>query len=120
MDIGASFLTGRRRHQAYAEGFNVLNGAASEALPENQRYQFDLRDIAELWRRGSVIGSWLLDLTAMALAQDPKLSGYSGFVEDSGEGRWTVEAAIEEAVPAVVLTAALYARFRSREKASVA
>jgi 6-phosphogluconate dehydrogenase len=106
--------------QAYAEGFNVLHGAASETLPEDQRYQFDLRDIAELWRRGSVIGSWLLDLTAMALAQDPKLSGYSGFVEDSGEGRWTVEAAIEEAVPAVVLTAALYARFRSREKASVA
>jgi 6-phosphogluconate dehydrogenase len=109
-----------RNHAAYAEGFNVLHGAASEALPENQRYQFDLRDIAELWRRGSVIGSWLLDLTAMVLAQDPKLSGYSGFVEDSGEGRWTVEAAIEEAVPAVVLTAALYARFRSREKASVA
>ena len=105
--------------QAYAEGFNILHGAASEELPEDQRYQLDLPDIAELWRRGSVIGSWLLDLTAMALAQDPKLSGYSGFVEDSGEGRWTVMAAIEEAVPADVLSAALYARFRSREKASV-
>jgi 6-phosphogluconate dehydrogenase len=106
--------------QAYAEGFNILHGAAGEALPEDQRYQLDLTDVAELWRRGSVIGSWLLDLTAMALAQDPKLSGYSGFVEDSGEGRWTVTAAIEEAVPANVLSAALYARFRSRETASVA
>jgi 6-phosphogluconate dehydrogenase len=105
--------------QAYAEGFNILHGAASEELPRDQRYQLDLTDIAELWRRGSVIGSWLLDLTAMALAQDPKLSGYSGFVQDSGEGRWTVMAAIEEAVPADVLSAALYARFRSREKASV-
>ncbi len=106
--------------QAYAEGFNILHGAAGEELPEDQRYQFDLTDIAELWRRGSVIGSWLLDLTAIALAQDPKLSGYSGVVEDSGEGRWTVMAAIEEAVPADVLSASLYARFRSREKADVA
>jgi 6-phosphogluconate dehydrogenase len=106
--------------QAYAEGFNILHGAAGEELPEDQRYRFDLADIAELWRRGSVIGSWLLDLTAIALAKDPKLSGYSGFVDDSGEGRWTVMAAIEEAVPAEVLSAALYARFRSREKASVA
>jgi 6-phosphogluconate dehydrogenase len=102
--------------QAYAEGFNILRGAASEELPEDQRFQFDLPDIAEVWRRGSVIGSWLLDLTAMALAEDPKLSRYSGVVEDSGEGRWTVKAAVEEAVPADVLTAALYARFRSREK----
>jgi 6-phosphogluconate dehydrogenase len=101
--------------QAYAEGFNILRGAASAELPEDQRYQLDLPDIAEVWRRGSVIGSWLLDLTAMALAEDPKLSRYSGFVEDSGEGRWTIEAAIEEAVPAHVLSAALYARFRSRE-----
>jgi 6-phosphogluconate dehydrogenase len=106
--------------QAYAEGFNILHGAQSDDLPADQRYQFDLTDIAELWRRGSVIGSWLLDLTAFALAKDPKLSGYSGFVEDSGEGRWTVMAAIEEAVPAEVLSSALYARFRSREKASVA
>ena len=101
--------------QAYAEGFDILRGVASEELPADQRYQLDLPDIAEVWRRGSVIGSWLLDLTAMALAEDPKLSRYSGFVEDSGEGRWTIEAAIEEAVPAHVLSAALYARFRSRE-----
>ncbi len=104
--------------QAYAEGFNILRGAASEELPKDQRFQFDLPDIAEVWRRGSVVGSWLLDLTAMALAEDPNLSRYSGFVEDSGEGRWTINAAIEEAVPAEVLTAALYARFRSREKDS--
>jgi 6-phosphogluconate dehydrogenase len=101
--------------QAYAEGFHILGNAASEELPEEQRFAFDLPDIAEVWRRGSVIGSWLLDLTAMALAEDPKLSRYSGFVEDSGEGRWTIMAAIEEAVPADVLSAALYARFRSRE-----
>jgi 6-phosphogluconate dehydrogenase len=104
--------------QAYAEGFNILRGAASEELPEEQRYQLDLPDIAEVWRRGSVIGSWLLDLTAMALAEDPKLSRYSGFVEDSCEGRWTINAAIEEAVPVDVLSAALYARFRSREQES--
>jgi 6-phosphogluconate dehydrogenase len=101
--------------QAYAEGFNILRHAASEELPEDQRYRFDLADVAEVWRRGSVIGSWLLDLTAIALAQDPQLARYSGFVEDSGEGRWTVQAAVEEAVPADVLSAALYARFRSRE-----
>ncbi|HEX3858370.1 MAG TPA: decarboxylating 6-phosphogluconate dehydrogenase [Pseudolabrys sp.] len=104
--------------QAYAEGFNILRGANSKELPEDQRFDLDLPDIAEVWRRGSVIGSWLLDLTAMALAEDPKLARYSGFVEDSGEGRWTVNAAIEEAVPADVLSAALYARFRSREKDS--
>jgi 6-phosphogluconate dehydrogenase len=104
--------------QAYTEGFNILRGAASKDLPEDQRFDLDLPDIAEVWRRGSVIGSWLLDLTAMALAEDPKLARYSGFVEDSGEGRWTVNAAIEEAVPADVLSAALYARFRSREKES--
>jgi 6-phosphogluconate dehydrogenase len=106
--------------QAYAEGFNILHGAVGDEIPEDRRYRLDLTDIAELWRRGSVIGSWLLDLTAIALAKDPKLSGYSGFVEDSGEGRWTVMAAIEEAVPAEVLSSALYARFRSREKAGVA
>jgi 6-phosphogluconate dehydrogenase len=104
--------------QAYAEGFNILRGAASEALPADQRFHIDLPDIAEVWRRGSVIGSWLLDLTAIALSEDPELAGYSGFVEDSGEGRWTIMAAIEEAVPADVLSAALYARFRSREKES--
>jgi 6-phosphogluconate dehydrogenase len=106
--------------QAYAEGFNILHGAAGESLPEDLRYRLDLTDIAELWRRGSVIESWLLDLIAIALAKDPKLSGYSGIVEDSGEGRWTVMAAVEEAVPADVLTSALYARFRSREKDNVA
>ncbi|MGH8613638.1 MAG: phosphogluconate dehydrogenase (NAD(+)-dependent, decarboxylating) [Gammaproteobacteria bacterium] len=106
--------------QAYAEGFDILRKAASEELGEDQRYQLDLADIAEVWRRGSVIGSWLLDLTAMALAEDPKLSRYAGFVEDSGEGRWTIMAAIEEAVPADVLSAALYARFRSREEPSFA
>jgi len=106
--------------QAYAEGFHILGNAASKELPEEQRFQFDLPDIAEVWRRGSVIGSWLLDLTAMALAEDPKLSRYSGFVEDSGEGRWTIMAAIEEAVPADVLSAALYARFRSREEQNFA
>ena len=102
--------------QAYAEGFNILRGAASDALP--QSYHFDLPDIAEVWRRGSVISSWLLDLTAVALAEDPGLAHYSGYVGDTGEGRWAIMAAIEEAVPANVLTAALYARFRSRENES--
>ncbi|MEC4747999.1 phosphogluconate dehydrogenase (NAD(+)-dependent, decarboxylating) [Methylomicrobium sp. Wu6] len=101
--------------QAYAEGFDILRGAASESLPEAFRYHFECSEIAELWRRGSVISSWLLDLTAQALAEDPELSGYSGYVTDSGEGRWTVQAAVEEAVSAEVLTAALYARFRSRQ-----
>ena len=104
--------------QAYAEGFNILRGA--ENLPEGERFQFDVADIAELWRRGSVVVSWLLDLTAMALAEDPKLDQYTGNVADSGEGRWTVNAAVEAAVPAHVLTAALYARFRSREQDSFA
>ena len=106
--------------QAYAEGFEILRQAAGEAVPEERRYALDLPDIAEVWRRGSVIGSWLLDLAAMAFAADPELARYSGFVEDSGEGRWTIMAAIEEAVPADVLSAALYARFRSREKDSLA
>jgi 6-phosphogluconate dehydrogenase len=101
--------------QAYAEGFDILKGAASDRRPEDERYDLDVADIAEVWRRGSVVSSWLLDLTAIALASDPKLDGFSGIVEDSGEGRWTVMAAIEEAVPATVLSAALYARFRSRE-----
>ncbi|MDO9168164.1 MAG: decarboxylating 6-phosphogluconate dehydrogenase [Methylobacter sp.] len=102
--------------QAYAEGFDILRGAASESLPEAFRYHLECSEIAELWRRGSVISSWLLDLTAQALAEDPELSGYTGYVTDSGEGRWTVQAAVEEAVPAEVLTAALYARFRSRQQ----
>jgi 6-phosphogluconate dehydrogenase len=101
--------------QAYAEGFDILKNADSEALPAEHRFGFDLADIAEVWRRGSVIPSWLLDLTASALARHPTLETYSGFVEDSGEGRWTVNAAIDEAVPAEVLTAALFARFRSRQ-----
>jgi 6-phosphogluconate dehydrogenase len=106
--------------QAYAEGFNILRRASSEALPADKRFSFDVADIAEVWRRGSVIGSWLLDLTSIALAQDPELTNYSGTVDDSGEGRWTVMAAIEEAVPADVLSAALYARFRSRDRDSFA
>ncbi|MBU0498445.1 MAG: decarboxylating 6-phosphogluconate dehydrogenase [Gammaproteobacteria bacterium] len=100
--------------QAYAEGFDILKNANAESLPVDQRYAFDLADIAELWRRGSVVTSWLLDLSAGAMARDADLTGFSGFVRDSGEGRWTVQAAIDEAVPAEVLTAALYARFRSR------
>jgi 6-phosphogluconate dehydrogenase len=102
--------------QAYAEGFDIFRNASSEALPQNMRYDLDLADIAEVWRRGSVVSSWLLDLTAIALAEDPKLDEYTGFVQDSGEGRWTVMAAIEEAVPADVLTASLYTRFRSRQE----
>jgi 6-phosphogluconate dehydrogenase len=98
--------------QAYAEGFDILKNANSETLPADQRYEFNIADIAEVWRRGSVITSWLLDLSADALARNPDLSNFSGFVQDSGEGRWTVQAAIEEAVPAEVLTAALYSRFR--------
>jgi 6-phosphogluconate dehydrogenase len=102
--------------QAYAEGFDIFVNAQSKELPEDQRYNLNVADIAEVWRRGSVISSWLLDLTSMALAENPTLSEYTGFVQDSGEGRWTIQAAIEEAVPAEVLTAALYARFRSRQQ----
>ena len=101
--------------EAYAEGFNILRNKASEELPEDQRFHLNMGDIAEVWRRGSVISSWLLDLTAIALAKDEDLQNFSGYVEDSGEGRWTIEAAIEEAVPADVLSAALYTRFRSRQ-----
>jgi 6-phosphogluconate dehydrogenase len=102
--------------QAYGEGFDIMRGAQSKELAEEHRYDLPLADIAEVWRRGSVVSSWLLDLTAMALAEDPALSKFSGFVQDSGEGRWTVQAAVEEAVPAEVLTAALYTRFRSRQE----
>jgi len=102
--------------QAYAEGFDILKHANAAALPPDHRFDFDLADIAEVWRRGSVIPSWLLDLTAAALAASPALAEYSGLVDDSGEGRWTVNAAIDEAVPAQVLTAALFARFRSRRE----
>jgi 6-phosphogluconate dehydrogenase len=100
--------------QSYAEGFDILRQASSDAVAEEQRYDLNLADIAEVWRRGSVISSWLLDLAAIALTKDPRLEQFTGYVEDSGEGRWTVEAAMEEEVPAMVLTTALYARFRSR------
>jgi 6-phosphogluconate dehydrogenase len=102
--------------QSYAEGFDIFRNAESKELPEECRFSLNIRDIAEVWRRGSVVGSWLLDLTAMALVEDPGLEHYTGFVQDSGEGRWTVQAAVEEAVPAEVLTAALYTRFRSRRE----
>lgn len=101
--------------QAFAEGFDIMRQASGEHVPEAQRFDLDVKEIAEVWRRGSVIGSWLLDLTAIALADDPELSGFEGIVHDSGEGRWTVMTAIEEAVEADVLTAALYRRFRSRQ-----
>jgi 6-phosphogluconate dehydrogenase len=102
--------------QAYGEGFDILKNANSKELEPDHRYDINLADLAETWRRGSVVSSWLLDLTAMALIEDPELTAYTGFVEDSGEGRWTIQAAIEEAVPADVLTAALYVRFRSRQQ----
>ncbi len=118
---------------AYAEGLNILHHAdagmkpqAADAEtaplrnPEQYRYAFNTADIAELWRRGSVISSWLLDLTAAALLEDPGLADFAGRVSDSGEGRWTIKAAIDEAVPAPVLTAALYARFSSRGEADFA
>jgi 6-phosphogluconate dehydrogenase len=101
--------------QAYAEGFDLLRSAGEGTLGDACPYDFAVADIAELWRRGSVVGSWLLDLTAAALAKDPALQAYTGQVADSGEGRWTVDTAVEMAVPAHVLTAALYARFRSRQ-----
>ncbi len=102
--------------QAYAEGFDILRNANSKELPADQRYDFNLADIAEVWRRGSVVASWLLDLTSMALVENPTLADYTGFVQDSGEGRWTIMAALEEAVPADVLSASLYTRFRSRQE----
>ena len=102
--------------QAFAEGFDILKHAGDDTLPAEHRLKLNVADIAEVWRRGSVVTSWLLDLTAAALAEDGELASYSGVVADSGEGRWTVMAAIEEAVPADVLTAALYTRFRSRQE----
>jgi 6-phosphogluconate dehydrogenase len=118
---------------AYAEGLNILHhanaGRAEHAVdaettplrnPEEYQYDFNLRDVAELWRRGSVIASWLLDLTASALLTDPDLSAFAGRVSDSGEGRWTIKAAIDEAVPAPVLTTALYERFSSRGESDFA
>ncbi len=100
--------------QAFAEGFDILRGAAGDGVPEEIRYRIDLAEVAEVWRRGSVVSSWLLDLAAAALAEDPALATFTGRVPDSGEGRWTVQAAVEEAVPATVISAALFARFRSR------
>jgi 6-phosphogluconate dehydrogenase len=102
--------------QAYAEGFDIFRNATSKELPQEHRFDLNLADIAEVWRRGSVVGSWLLDLIAMALAEDASLAEYTGTVQDSGEGRWTIMAAIEEAVPADVLSASLYTRFRSRQE----
>ena len=102
--------------QAYAEGFDIFRNANSEELDKDYRYNLNVADIAEVWRRGSVVASWLLDLTAMALAEDSTLSQYTGYVHDSGEGRWTIMTAIEEGVPADVLSASLYARFRSRQE----
>jgi 6-phosphogluconate dehydrogenase len=112
---------------AYAEGLNILHNAnagkverqadaetAPLAEPENYRYDLDVAEVAEVWRRGSVVGSWLLDLTAAALRESPDLANFAGRVSDSGEGRWTSIAAIDEGVPAPVLTAALYERFSSR------
>ena len=118
---------------AYAEGLGILRSANvgkgtheidAETTPlrdpEHYQYDFNLADVTEVWRRGSVISSWLLDLTASALAQDPALSKFGGRVSDSGEGRWTIKASIDEAVPAHVLTAALYERFSSRGEADYA
>src|ERR1700722_17707216 len=102
--------------QAYAEGFDILKNADIDALPEDHRFTLDIADIAEVWRGGRAIPPALLGLSSAALAKHPTLDDYSGFVEDSGEGRWTVNAAIDEAVPAEVLTAALFARFRSRKE----
>lgn len=102
--------------QAYAEGFDLMVHKNAEELPENERFDLNVAEIAELWRRGSVIGSWLLDLTSMALSENPSLSNFTGFVQDSGEGRWTINAAVEEAVPVEVLASALFTRFRSRKE----
>ncbi len=102
--------------QAYAEGFDVLKARNGHELAEDERFDLHMGDIAEVWRRGSVISSWLLDLTAQALATDENLEKFSGIVSDSGEGRWTIDAAVEEAVPVPVLAASLFARFRSRQE----
>ena len=104
--------------QAYAEGFDLLRHAGDDSRPEDERFAIEVADVAEVWRRGSVVTSWLLDLTATALAKDPDLAAFTGKVEDSGEGRWTVQEAVEQATPAPVLTAALFARFRSRQEAT--
>jgi 6-phosphogluconate dehydrogenase len=102
--------------QAYGEGFDILKNAGSDQLEPDCRYDLNIAEIAEVWRRGSVVSSWLLDLAAMALTEDPSLKNFTGFVQDSGEGRWTIQAGLEEAVPSPVLAASLYARFRSRQE----
>ena len=106
--------------QAYAEGFDILRTKDSDELPEGERFSINVAEVAETWRRGSVVSSWLLDLTSIALTKDGDLSSYHGEVADSGEGRWTIEAAIEESVPAPVITASLFARFESRRHHSFA
>ncbi len=110
MGILSAANVGKRSHAADAETTPLRD-------PEHYQYDFNLPDVAEVWRRGSVIASWLLDLTATALQADPKLAQYAGRVSDSGEGRWTIKAAIDEAIPAPVLTTALYERFSSRGEA---
>ena len=100
--------------QAFAEGFDIMKGRNSDKLAEDERFDINVADVAEVWRRGSVVASWLLDLTSIALSKSGTLDQFSGEVDDSGEGRWTVQAAVDEAVPAPVITAALYTRFRSR------
>ena len=102
--------------QAFAEGFDIMRGRNSDKLPENERFDINVADVAEVWRRGSVVASWLLDLSAIALAKSGTLEEFSGKVDDSGEGRWTVQAAVDEAIAAPVITAALFARFRSRSE----
>ncbi len=106
--------------QAYAEGFDILRTKDSDELPESERFTINVAEVAETWRRGSVISSWLLDLTSIALTKNGDLSEYQGEVADSGEGRWTIEAAVEQSVPAPVITASLFARFESRRHHSFA
>lgn len=106
--------------QAFAEGLEILRESGSDRVDPRHRYDLDLHDIAEVWRHGSVVSSWLLDLLEIALREDRDLSGWSGYVQDSGEGRWTVQTAIEEDVPAHVLTASLFTRFQSRQEQSYA
>jgi 6-phosphogluconate dehydrogenase len=106
--------------QAYAEGFEIMRRAGSEKLQPDFRFDLDVSAIAEVWRHGSLVGSWLLDMLGEALAKDANLTQYAGFVQESGEGRWAVQTAVEEDVPANVLTAALFTRFRSRDRESFA
>ena len=106
--------------QAFAEGLEILRESGSDRVAPRYRYDLDLHDVAEVWRHGSVVSSWLLDLLEIALREDRDLSAYSGYVQDSGEGRWTVQTAIEEDVPAHVLTASLFTRFQSRQENSYA